>query len=104
MKIDIEWIDDDIDCETCGMSSANGAVVKFDDETVIDMTPCAACYDGTSFSEYEVYSAIFEKLGESTVGANDENWYLAKLKELGHEVHEGYTDIGMYQHHYEDDE
>ena len=84
MKIEIEWISDDTDCETCGSSYAEGAVVKFDDEVVIDMTPCAACYDSTSYTSEEVYAAVLEK--------------------LGHEVVQSQTDIGWNQHNYGDDE
>lgn len=67
MKIEINWISDVTDCETCGSSYAEGAVVKFDGEVVIDMTPCAACYDGTSFDSSEVYAAILAQLGHEVV-------------------------------------
>jgi hypothetical protein len=65
--IEIEWLSDVYDCETCGSDWADGAIVKFDGEVVIDMTPVAHCYDGVSFSQDQVYAAILEKLGHVLV-------------------------------------
>lgn len=84
MKIEIEWMSDDTDCETCGSSWATGAVVKIDGEVVIDMTPAAACYDGVSYEESQVYAAL--------------------LKHLGHEIQESHVDIGYNQHNYQEDD
>ena len=75
MKIDINWISDVTDCETCGSSYAEGAVVSFDGEVVIDMTPAAACYDGVSFDSSEVYQAILEKLGHTVSTETTETGY-----------------------------
>lgn len=63
MKITIQWMEDSTDCETCGSSYASGAVVLFDDEEVIDLSPAAHCYDGSSYEPCDVYRAILEKLG-----------------------------------------
>lgn len=62
-KIKIEWLDDSSNCETCGMSYAEGAIVSFDGEVVIELVPHAACYDGNSYSEDQVYRKIIEQLG-----------------------------------------
>jgi hypothetical protein len=65
MKIKIEWLTDQYDCEDCGFSWAGGANVYFDDEFVIGMQPSAACYDGASYSDADVYDAILQKLGHT---------------------------------------
>lgn len=67
MNIEIEWLSDDFDCDTCGGSWAEGAIVRFDGEVVIDMTPVAHCYGGDSYSQDMVYTAILEKLGHVIV-------------------------------------
>ena len=63
MKIRVETLTDDHDCETCGWSYAEGARVYFDDELVLDLQPYAHCYDGTNYSDVAIYQAILEKLG-----------------------------------------
>lgn len=63
MKIEIEWTSDSYDCDTCGPSWAEGAVVKFDGQEVLALVPVAHCYDGQSYSEREVFAAVLEKLG-----------------------------------------
>ena len=63
--IHIEWLTDWSDCETCGPSSANGAVVSVDGEEVIDLQPAAACYDGTSHEAGEVFQRLLEHLGHT---------------------------------------
>ncbi len=65
MKIKIEWLTDQMDCETCGPSWAEGAKVYFDDKFVIDMQPSAACFDGASYSDADVYDAILKELGHT---------------------------------------
>ncbi len=65
MKIKIEWLTDKMTCDTCGFSWAEGAKVYFDDKFVIDMQPSAACFDGTSYSDADVYDAILEELGHT---------------------------------------
>ena len=65
MRIEIEWLSDDYDCDTCGGSWAEGAIVKFDGEVVIEMIPSAHCYDVETYNETEVFKAILEKLGHT---------------------------------------
>ena len=59
----IEWLTDDHDCETCGSSWAEGAIVRLNGEVILNMSPCAYCYDSTSYSSDQVYRAILEHLG-----------------------------------------
>ncbi|HET8689280.1 MAG TPA: hypothetical protein VFM18_21930 [Methanosarcina sp.] len=63
MKINIEWMYDDHDCDTCGSSFAEGALVTFEDGRVLELFPYANCYNSISFDKDEVYSRIIEELG-----------------------------------------
>lgn len=63
MKIRIETLTDDHDCETCGWSYAEGARVYFDEKPVLDLEPHAHCYDGDNYSDTEIYKRILEVLG-----------------------------------------
>lgn len=106
MKIEIEWIEDYTDCELCGSSSADGANVKIDGiDWDLDMEPVAACYDGRSFNEWDVYAAIFALAGmEFTAGDTED--YKARLEAAGHEVDETHTypDYEAMDYSYEDDD
>lgn len=66
-KIEIEWLHDARDCETCGGGYAQGAVVFVDDIEAIRLEPQAACYDGVSYEDDEVYRRIFAHLGHELV-------------------------------------
>jgi hypothetical protein len=63
MKLEIEWLSDEHDCENCGSSYAEGASVTLDDKPFLLLAPAAYCFDGASWNEEEVYKAILEKLG-----------------------------------------
>ena len=63
MKIRIEWLSDDYDCETCGASFAEGARVFIDGALAIELVPVAHCYDGTSYDQENVLRRILEHLG-----------------------------------------
>jgi len=106
MKIEIEWIEDYTDCELCGSSSANGADVKIDGQTWgYDMEPVAACYDGSSFNEWDVYRAIFA-IAELEFVAGDTEDYKAQLEAAGHVVEETHTypDYEAMRYDYGDDD
>lgn len=66
-KIEIEWLEDSSDCETCSGGYAEGAVVKIDGKATLDMTPHASCFGGTSYSQDEVYQRVFAHLGHELV-------------------------------------
>ena len=63
MRIKIEWLSDDCDCETCGSSWAEGAIVYMDGQEILTLEPHAACFDGSSWTQAEVYSEILKGLG-----------------------------------------
>jgi hypothetical protein len=47
------------------MSWADGAKVFFDDTLVLDLQPVAACYDGTTYSEQDIFTRILDALGHT---------------------------------------
>jgi hypothetical protein len=61
--LEIKWLSDDSDCDTCGFNYADGAEVTLDGEPLLELTPVAACYGGAHWSEADVYRKIIEKLG-----------------------------------------
>ena len=63
--IKIEWLTDEHDCEDCGTSYVEGAMVYFDGVPCIDLAPSAHCYDATNYSTYEVLTKIIERLGHT---------------------------------------
>lgn len=63
MKIKIEWLSDSCDCETCGSSWAEGAIVYIDGQEIFTLEPHASCYDGSSWTQAEVYYQILKGLG-----------------------------------------
>lgn len=65
VAIRIEPLTDTHDCETCGMSWADGANVYFDGELALELEPHAHCYDGTDYSDKAIYRAILERLGHT---------------------------------------
>lgn len=113
--IKIEWSTDSWDCETCGGSYADGAIVCIDDKTILDEPASAHCYDSSGASESQVIEAINTALGASW-GFGDNDWdlshYYKFLEELGHTVElsfEDYSldleddwDIGEWDEHPED--
>lgn len=62
-NVEIEWIYDEHDCDTCGPSFAEGAVVRVDNMVVLEMMPLAHCYSSTSYSQDEVYNALLNRFG-----------------------------------------
>jgi hypothetical protein len=63
VKIQIDWLIDDHECEECGYEIAGGAFVTFEDGDKIDMTPSANCEDKKDYSGDDVYNEILKKLG-----------------------------------------
>lgn len=62
-KIEIEWLADSYECDTCGFAFAEGAVVRIDDEVRVELRPRAHCQGGDHFPENVVYRAVIEALG-----------------------------------------
>lgn len=72
-KISIKWLTDDTDCETCGISYAEGASVTITHENGasenLEFEPIAHCFDGMNFDKHDVYSAVLRHLGWEIVEA-----------------------------------
>ena len=62
-NIKIEHLSDTSDCETCGMSWAEGAIVYLNEEVLLEMIPHASCFGGDHWSESDIYKNILLKLG-----------------------------------------
>lgn len=62
-RIDIQWLEDEHDCETCGWTLATGALVYINGELKIELEPIAHCYDSSSWDRDQVYLRIFQALG-----------------------------------------
>ena len=65
--IEIEWLYDSHDCETCGGSYAEGASVRIDSVEAISLKPVAHCFDGDHHNESDVYKAILKHLGHTVL-------------------------------------
>lgn len=63
MKIEIEWLHDSSNCDTCGMTYAEGARVTIDGKVALELTPVAHCFGGDNYDESDVYKRILEHLG-----------------------------------------
>ena len=63
MKISIKWLSDSHECETCGYSSAEGAIVEIDGQVALDLEPVAYCCGPAHYDEGTVYRRILEHLG-----------------------------------------
>lgn len=51
MKIRIEDMYDEYDCETCGYSVAYGGRIFFDEELKFELIPVAHCYDSVTIMD-----------------------------------------------------
>lgn len=66
-QIEIEWLNDEHKCETCGWSYASGAIVKIDGKAGIFMVPVASCLYPVSYEATDVYTAIITHLGHTLI-------------------------------------
>lgn len=64
--IEIEWTSDSWDCETCGMSYAEGAIVTIDGEPFGNFEALAHCYGGSNHAQEDVLRAILSHLATVT--------------------------------------
>lgn len=66
MQVQIKWMSDHHECETCGTSYADGAIVTFENTIpAIHMIPHAHCYDGEDYDAETVYKEILRRLGHT---------------------------------------
>ena len=62
-EIKIKWLHDSYDCETCGLSYAEGAFVTLDENVLLDLEPAAHCFESNHWDCDTVYKLILEKIG-----------------------------------------
>lgn len=62
-RIDIAWLTDDHDCDTCGSNYAEGAEVFLDGKCILSLKPNAYCFDSDDYPSDEVYIRLLETLG-----------------------------------------
>jgi hypothetical protein len=62
-KLEIEWLYDDHDCEVCGPSYAEGAIVRMDNVVILELIPNAHCYSSESYEAEEVFVTLLEHFG-----------------------------------------
>jgi hypothetical protein len=62
MRLDIEALADDHDCETCGTCYATGWAVVKDSEPWFTLKPVAHCYGGIDYSETDLMKEILSRL------------------------------------------
>lgn len=113
MKIHFVWMDDGMDCETCGGGYADGGQVYIDDVLVVDMQPVAHCYDSVRFSQSEIYYALYQamgltelyaKVGETARISHDDREFWLALEELGHTLSEEEKSLSEPYDYYDDDD
>ena len=64
MHIKIEYFYDNSDCDTCGVSYAEGFVITMG-EKVIELEPIAHCFDGQSYQVEDCLKTILKELGHT---------------------------------------
>ena len=84
--IEIETLEDVIECDACGMSYATGFRVRIDGEHAFELTPGAACFDGEDYSEADLFKRLLEHLGHDLVHSTEDDAYERALKAGGHSI------------------
>lgn len=94
--VKIEWSTDSWDCETCGRSWEEGAVVWVDDEIILNEPASAHCYDGSGADESEVIRVICEKLNLKFTPKDEEvdvlQCFYKLVESNGHKLHIDHID------------
>ena len=61
-KLSIDWSYDEHECETCGCSYSEGAVVKLDDEIILDFPAHAHCFSMVNVGYEDILKSLCEHL------------------------------------------
>lgn len=70
--IKIEWLYDVYECEICGDSYAEGALVLLDGEVIIHEEAIAHCFGGNNVTSFEIYEKILNHLGYKVEVADED--------------------------------
>jgi len=65
MRIDIETLSDEHDCETCGGSYATGGIVKVDGREFFRFEPFAYCFDEKSLEPDDLLAIVLDLVREA---------------------------------------
>jgi hypothetical protein len=63
MRIDIDTLSDEHDCETCGGSYATGGIVKVDGREFFRFEPFAYCFDEKSLEPDDLLAIVLDLVG-----------------------------------------
>lgn len=100
-KIHLTFISDSMDCETCGMSYAEGFTIDLDGKTLVDHPPSAHCYAETNYPHDEAYAYLSEMLKTYTYQDFPfEYWYENAVgkKDFSDEHYEEEYDVWYAKH------
>ena len=61
--LEIDWLTDDHDCESCGSAFSQGAEVRLNGKVMLSLLPLAMCFGSESYHEIDIYQAILNHLG-----------------------------------------
>lgn len=70
--IEIEWLSDTDDCDTCGLSWAEGANVHLNNTPLLELVPSAYCRGTIHYDEAEVYRRILVALGYKIIDGKED--------------------------------
>jgi hypothetical protein len=65
--LEIEWLSDDYQCDMCGSSHAEGAIVRLNNRVILELMPRAYCYSSETYDEMEVYDQIMNIFGVQVI-------------------------------------
>jgi hypothetical protein len=71
--LDIRWLSDRSDCETCGWSYADGAEVFLDGRPILLLAPVASCFGGSHWERDDVLKMVLEQLGYTVKEASGDD-------------------------------
>jgi hypothetical protein len=84
--IEIERITDSHDCDTCGCTFADGAIVRIDGAVALELEPCAYCFDGTSYDDEDIFGEILRHLGSPLVYTSEDGGRRRLIEAMGHSL------------------
>ncbi len=66
-QIDIEWLTDEHECDTCGWSTAEGAKITIDGKPAICLEPSAYCFGSDQWDADQVLGIVLGEMGIRTL-------------------------------------
>lgn len=76
----IIWLEDNSDCEICGGNYACGYKIEKDGKVLVDKTPYAHCFSGSSdYNPSEAYTDILKDAGIEVVEEDSYEQYIEDI-------------------------